>query len=837
MKLQLNRLIPFGLWWQLTAAPRDHEGVGAHAQDVEMPSKLMDVVDSPMACVDHPQNMLAPAKAASRFMKWLLPGAMVLRMMAMVFVVIVLVGAGTAVLVAQVAGNEALQRLVAQQTDEVEIVSRLLSSKIEQSQKVLRAVAGEITPSMLENPSAAEWMLQQGLPAVRFFDAVYLVTTNGDLQIAMRGGRLERSDAERGESLPAQEAAVIRSTVAEGKPLVVAQTPNNNADAGASSGAVSGAGGGDARVVFTVPINGADGRLLGVLAGTLRLQSQGLLPPSLVLPANDGSRLMVLAQNGALLAHSDGSRTLGHVRDEPGLATVYQQWQKGGAAYQERGFSSRVADNVISVSSMPLPQWLVVRVSDITTLMAPFRTAQRQAAWQVGTLVILAALLVSIIMARLAQPLAQLTQRAAKGAWNPNRLSVGGVVNPNSNANSNNPLNQFSAHGDEGVGLPAAASVMQHPWSHLPRRHEAWILAQALQTQSVRHAQQQAHYEHQAAYLAGILEAASVGIVITQRGVVQVVSRQASHMLGYRPDELQGQPARLVYASDEDFARVHEQARAGFAAHGSFDGDVAFLRKDGATVWARVQGRVLQPEHAHNPANSNAGTVWILEDLTAAREWPTPPGWDSLYDPLTRLPNRDGFAQRLQMLLAERARRVRSLPLQRVKTDTAPVPSDAGARPDSPQTSTVSQHDGVALFIDIDHFTLVNDVAGHDAGDDVLRHVARLLESQVRAMGWVARLGGDEFMVVLPGCPLARGYAVAEQLRQALHDWKPAYQGRSFKLGASIGLVVLDATTHDVPAVLRAADMACYAAKRAGRNRVKVIRAGEVISGFGGLGV
>lgn len=95
------------------------------------------------------------------------------------------------------------------------------------------------------------------------------------------------------------------------------------------------------------------------------------------------------------------------------------------------------------------------------------------------------------------------------------------------------------------------------------------------------------------------------------------------------------------------------------------------------------------------------------------------------------------------------------------------------------------------------------------------------MESHVRQIGWAARLGGDEFAVVLPGCALARGQAVAEQLRAAVHAWEPSYQGRSFTLGVSIGLVVLDASLQDVPSVLYAADMACYDAKRAGRNRVE----------------
>ena len=76
--------------------------------------------------------------------------------------------------------------------------------------------------------------------------------------------------------------------------------------------------------------------------------------------------------------------------------------------------------------------------------------------------------------------------------------------------------------------------------------------------------------------------------------------------------------------------------------------------------------------------------------------------------------------------------------------------------------------------------------------------------------------------MLLPGCSTAHALVVAHQLRLAVQAWEPVYQGRSFSLGASIGLVVLDANAQDASAVLQAADMACYRAKRAGRNRVEV---------------
>ena len=327
-------------------------------------------------------------------------------------------------------------------------------------------------------------------------------------------------------------------------------------------------------------------------------------------------------------------------------------------------------------------------------------------------------------------------------------------------------------------------------------------LAQVFEGQVQHSAQQRQQRDHLEGQFQAILDNASVGIVITRQGILEVVGRQACQMLGYSAEELQGRPARTLYASDEDYVRLGERVQAQFVAHGAFDGDVCFMRKDGSPVWARVQGRGVR---AHDMAG---GTVWILEDLTAVREAQQQQDWAAIHDPLTQLCNREAFVQRMGVLLAERSARAR-------------IPGIAAA------DAAEGEGDGVMLFLDLDYFTVVNDVAGHDAGDDVLRHVARLLESHVRQIGWAARLGGDEFAVVLPGCSLARGQALAEQLRAAVQAWEPSYQGRSFTLGVSIGLVVLDASLQDVPSVLYAADMACYDAKRAGRNRVETRHADQ----------
>lgn len=295
--------------------------------------------------------------------------------------------------------------------------------------------------------------------------------------------------------------------------------------------------------------------------------------------------------------------------------------------------------------------------------------------------------------------------------------------------------------------------------------------------------------------LQAVLDHVPQGVAVTQGEHVELVSLQASRMLGYAPQQLRGRnllDLLTAHAGGEggesgeyDKGEVVRRVRSELATHGVFDGELPLQREDGSTLWLHVRGQWIQP------GEPMRGMVWTLEDFTAERESRHQQAWARTRDPLTHLMNRAELVHRLQLLLAECAQR-------------------------RPQRDAC----GVLLFMDLDHFTVVNDVAGRDAGDDVLRRLARLLESEVRHSGWAARLGGDEFAVLLPGSTLSRGQGVAEQLRAAVQAWEPAYQGRGFTLGLSIGLVPLLHGLHDAAALLYAADMACYEAKRAGRNQV-----------------
>lgn len=133
-------------------------------------------------------------------------------------------------------------------------------------------------------------------------------------------------------------------------------------------------------------------------------------------------------------------------------------------------------------------------------------------------------------------------------------------------------------------------------------------------------------------------------------------------------------------------------------------------------------------------------------------------------------------------------------------------------------------HGHALLMIDIDHFKSVDDVHGHQTGDEVLRQVAQILVDTLRTTDFVARYGGEEFAVLIPDTTdagVARG--VAEKLRAAIHAADFPRVGR---LTASLGMSLSDTTDTAPDQLVQRADTALYQAKHAGRNCVAVVLAG-----------
>ena len=127
------------------------------------------------------------------------------------------------------------------------------------------------------------------------------------------------------------------------------------------------------------------------------------------------------------------------------------------------------------------------------------------------------------------------------------------------------------------------------------------------------------------------------------------------------------------------------------------------------------------------------------------------------------------------------------------------------------------------LYLDLDQFKIVNDTCGHAAGDRMLAELANLLEASAEPSYIFGRLGGDEFAVLMPWASEAEALYTAEVLRRAILDFRYSYGELVFSVGVSIGITLIQ--SHDTPeGVMTRADIACYSAKREGRNRVHLYR-------------
>lgn len=166
----------------------------------------------------------------------------------------------------------------------------------------------------------------------------------------------------------------------------------------------------------------------------------------------------------------------------------------------------------------------------------------------------------------------------------------------------------------------------------------------------------------------------------------------------------------------------------------------------------------------------------------------------ALRDPLTGLYNRRHLDAQLPELLAQAARQAEPLSV---------------------------------LILDLDHFKQVNDLHGHQAGDEVLRHAARQITRHTRASDLVCRYGGEEFVVVLPGVAPAQAAEQAEALRAALEVVPARFGALALPLTASFGVAGLSKEADNSDRLIGAADRALYEAKAQGRNRVVMARQGE----------
>ena len=298
-----------------------------------------------------------------------------------------------------------------------------------------------------------------------------------------------------------------------------------------------------------------------------------------------------------------------------------------------------------------------------------------------------------------------------------------------------------------------------------------------------------------------VLEASGLGLweLDVETGDFHVDGRCARN-LGYAPGQLHASwDTGVAIIHPDDAIRVSRI----FEAH--LRGETETLAYETrmlthARTWTWVAGRGRLVRGADGQPTHVSGTLKNIDAQRATEETLAQANLrlealaqqlrhQALHDPLTGVINRRGFEQRLAQLLRSAREHNRAHAL---------------------------------CYLDLDHFKVVNDTCGHGAGDELLRQLPAVLQPRVRANDAIARLGGDEFAILLEDCTLDQAARIAASLRDTVREFRFAWQYRRFTLGASIGVVGINAASPGLVSVLSAADAACYVAKDLGPNQVHV---------------
>ena len=283
----------------------------------------------------------------------------------------------------------------------------------------------------------------------------------------------------------------------------------------------------------------------------------------------------------------------------------------------------------------------------------------------------------------------------------------------------------------------------------------------------------------EARYQALYENAPDIHCIINTRGEILSINQTGAHMLGYEAHELVGESAaKVIHPEDQRavFACV-EQA----FTHPEAKADIEYrkIRKDGSILWVHQRTRL-------DPGGGPDRLLVVCRDITDKRYLEDKLAYQASHDALTNLLNRREFEKRLQQVLTR---------------DVAPD----------------DRH--ILCFLDLDQFKIINDTCGHIAGDELLRQVAALLKGLMRSRDTLARIGGDEFAVLIEHTSLDKALPFAEKIREAISGYQFHWRAQRFSIGVSIGVVPVQ-SGHSITDTLNLADMACYTAKKDGRNRI-----------------
>jgi two-component system CheB/CheR fusion protein len=239
----------------------------------------------------------------------------------------------------------------------------------------------------------------------------------------------------------------------------------------------------------------------------------------------------------------------------------------------------------------------------------------------------------------------------------------------------------------------------------------------------------------------------------------------------------------------DDRESVSERFSAATSQDRPYTVDYRIVLPDGAIRFLHAAAQL-----EHDADGQPMRLIGTDQDITESHELSQQLTYQASHDALTGLINRREFEQRLERVL---------------------------------RTARAEDAEHALCYLDLDQFKVINDTCGHVAGDELLRQLGALLTERVRKRDTLARLGGDEFGVLLERCSLGQARRVSNALRKVIEGFRFLWEKKTFRVGVSIGVVLITKDSETTTNILKEADSACYAAKDEGRNRVHVYRADD----------
>ncbi|MBO6716385.1 MAG: PAS domain S-box protein [Rhizobiaceae bacterium] len=284
------------------------------------------------------------------------------------------------------------------------------------------------------------------------------------------------------------------------------------------------------------------------------------------------------------------------------------------------------------------------------------------------------------------------------------------------------------------------------------------------------------------------LESIADGVISTDReGRITFINPVAAQMTGWTKDNCLGRRVEDVFRLADETGKPRDNPVAECLAQGRLkriDDDAILLARFGHRYDVRTSVSLISTDRG-----GVSGAVLVFQDNSRSRAVQRELAHSAMHDSLTGLPNRSAFDVKLGEMHS---------------------------------LANAENREHALCFIDLDCFKPVNDSAGHAAGDALLREVARALQSGKRRADFVARIGGDEFALILADCSVENAVSVAASVVAAIGDIQFHWEGASYRIGASMGIAVIEPNGPGPAELLANADAACYAAKAQGRGRAVV---------------